>query len=96
MKDEYREKAFRLLKSSAPVEWQSITEKMEDNENFLIRHYLEAIAGKAGQLAGYIDMRHGFGCGDQGHDAGVKQANRNGEMIHCKVFRYNAFHKFTF
>ena len=91
-KDTYRQKAYNLLQEP-PMAWQELTEKMTKDEQEIIRQYLEAIALKAGQLAGYIDMRHGFGCGDQGHIAGVQQLNTNGRRIHCNVFGYNAYHK---
>lgn len=52
---------------------------------------LERIAMRAGQMARYFDERHGYGCGDQGHDKAVKSLNKAGKAIWCKAFGYNEY-----
>lgn len=49
------------------------------------------IAMRAGQMARYFDERHGYGCGDQGHDKAVKSLNKAGKAIWCKAFGYNEY-----
>ena len=88
-------KAQTLLKK-APVDLEKTVGKMSMNEREDLRRELEGISERAGQIAGYLDMRHGSGCGDQGHDRAVKEFNRNGKMIWMRVFGYNAYHDINF
>ena len=37
---------------------------------------LTALSIRAARVATYISMRHGGGCGDQGHSAAVKEQNK--------------------
>lgn len=37
---------------------------------------LDAVIQRAARIRGYVDMRYGSGCGDQGHVAGVKESNK--------------------
>ncbi len=54
-----------------------------------LRRALESMAQRAAWLATYADMRHGLGCGDQGHDSAVKAANKTSKLVWCKGFGYN-------
>ena len=85
-------KAKNLMKK-APIDWEKIVDKLSQNERQDLRESLENISERAGILAGYLDERHGYGCGDQGHDKAVKTMNRIGKIIHMKAFGYNAYHE---
>ena len=56
---------------------------------------LEGIATGAARLATYIGQREGHGCGDQSHEAAVKESNK----VVAKVRRalgYNVTHPVVF
>jgi hypothetical protein len=83
------------LMNIAPMDWEKTVDSMSSKEKDDMRRKLEGISLRAGELAGYLDERHGYGCGDQGHRAAVKEANRNGKIIWTKAFGYNEYHKIT-
>ena len=87
-------KAQYLIKK-APVEWEKTVNRLSSVDRGTLRKELEAISERAGMLAAYLDERHGYGCGDQGHGKAVKSVNKTGRLIHCKAFGYNAFHELT-
>jgi hypothetical protein len=79
-----------LLVSSYPAQWEDIVKRwqtdgpgcgyfpppqtrarMEDVVN-----ELDAIIEHAARPRGYLEMRHGNGCGDQGHASAVKESNK--------------------
>ena len=86
----------RALFGSAPVDWERKVDKLTSKERDELRREFEGISLRAGELAAYIDQRHGFGCGDQGHGKAVKAMMKAGHVIWCKAFGYNAFHDFSF
>jgi hypothetical protein len=81
----------KKLMATAPVDWEKAVDKILTRQRDELRRQLEGIAERAAVLAGYMDERHGYGCGDQGHKKAVKQANRNGKMVWMKVFGYNGY-----
>ena len=81
----------KKLMETAPVDWEKAVDKIPTRQRDELRRQLEGIAERAAVLAGYMDERHGYGCGDQGHKKAVKQANRNGKMVWMKVFGYNGY-----
>lgn len=87
-------KAQRFMRL-APVDWEKAVDKLMIEERDEIRRELEGIAERAAMLAGYLDERHGYGCGDQGHSKAVKTANHHGKMVWMKTFGYNGFHPLT-
>ena len=91
MKKEIKKQVSDLLFKTAPIELEYITDKLSVVERSELEQALEEIAEKATAFAGYLDMRYGYGCGDQGHEDAVRQFNRYGKMVHCKVFGYNAY-----
>jgi hypothetical protein len=42
---------------------------------------LDNLIENAVRTRGYLDMRYGHGCGDQGHAAGVKKSNRLAKLV---------------
>ena len=90
------EKAWNVMSNFAPVQLEKLVSDMDSQERVEVENFLEAIAEKASQYAGYFEMRYGHGCGDQGHEDAVKRFNRNGKMVHCKTFGYNAYLPITF
>lgn len=87
-------KATTIMKR-APVDWEKTVDRIKSQDRDTLRRELEGIAERAGILAGYLDERHGYGCGDRGHKAAMKRANKNGKLIWMKVFGYNGFHELT-
>ena len=61
------------------------TERREADEQ------LEALAVAAVWRSTYFYMRHGAGCGDQGHEAAVKEANKITARVR-KVLGYSTTH----
>ena len=88
-------KAQELLEK-AFVDLQEIVVELTIRERDDLRRELEGLSVRAGEVAGYLDERHGHGCGDQGHNSAVKQLNRNGKIIWTKAFGYNAYHRVSF
>ena len=84
-------KAETLLKL-APIDWEKTVDKLKENQRDELRREMGEIAKRAAMLEGYLDERHGYGCGDQGHEKAIKRANRNGKMLWMKVLGYNAFY----
>ena len=82
-------KAVTIMKK-APVEWEKTLDRMKSADRNELVTELEAISYRAALLAGYVDARYGNGCGDQGHKAAVKSANKVGKIVRCKAFGYNA------
>jgi hypothetical protein len=57
-------------------EWDYLQHNMNvETKGDCVRH-LDALITRASMLRGYLDMRYGHGCGDQGHDSGVDEANK--------------------
>lgn len=69
-------KSMQLIKELAPVEFQAQVNAMTTEDRRVYIDELDAIMQKAAMLRGYLDARYGHGCGDQGHQDGVKACNR--------------------
>ena len=80
-----------IIMKKAPIQWEKTIDKMNSESRQILCKELEDIAECATILAGYVDERHGYGCGDQGHIKAVTTSNKYGKMVHCKVFGYNAY-----
>ena len=91
MNKERKKQVLDLLFKTAPADLEEIADKLSVTERSELEQALEGIGEKAVSIAGYFDMRYGYGCGDQGHKDAVKQFNRNGKLVHCKIFGYNTF-----
>lgn len=78
----------------AYVDLPALCQNMKNMDE--VRRELEGISLRAGEMAAYIDERHGYGCGDQGHDKALKRMNKVGRTIWMKAFGYNAFHDLSF
>lgn len=78
-----------LLK--APIELEAIADNMTGREKAEMLGELEGLLAGAAFIYGYIDMRYGSGCGDQGHDSAVKNANRV-RITTRKVLGYSITH----
>lgn len=91
-------KAQELLEKSF-VELQEVANTLTRSEINELRQKLEEISLQAGQMAGYLDERHGSewgGRGDQGHQTGVKDLNRIGKLIWTKAFGHNGYNNLSF
>jgi len=82
----------RTLMKKAPVDWRKAVDRIPTEDRDKLRRELEEIAERAAMLAGYLDERHGYGCGDRGHKLALKHANRIGKLIWMKGFGYNSHH----
>lgn len=60
-----------------PIAWQAEVDKMKDGNKQEVSRWLDGVIERAARLQGYLDGRGAIGCGDGGHDAGVKESNRN-------------------
>ena len=79
-----------------PIAWQAFVDARTGEERDRLRGIFEAEAMHAAQLAAYLDLRYGPGCGDQGHKAAVKNSNRVARLLWCKAFGYNALTDLNF
>ena len=75
----------------APAKIEAAADFMNTVECRDIAKELESLATRAAERAAYLEERYGYGCGDQGHQKAATRFNRAGRMVHCKVFRHNAF-----
>lgn len=72
-----------------PADWEGYADGLTEIEKERVRRDLEAIAERAAMLAAYLDSRHGYGGGDQGHEKAVKAANRAGRIVWVNALCYN-------
>jgi hypothetical protein len=79
----------------APFDLEKTVDALSSEDRRKLCKEFEALAERAAMYARYLDERHGYGCGDQGHAKAVKAMNKAGKMVHMKVFGYNAFHELT-
>lgn len=90
-----KESITSRLMSIPPVSWRQEADAMKPEDLDGARRFLEGIAERCATFAAYLDERHGYGCGDQGHKKGVEKANKVGRLLWCKGFGYNAYHDVT-
>jgi len=90
MKKSIEEMAQDLM-NLAPKDWEKTIDAIPEKERDSLRRELEGISERSGALSGYLEERHGSGCGDQGHEKAMKKAMRNGKMIWMKVFGFNGY-----
>jgi len=83
------------LMALAPIDWEKTVDGLSISERGELSRKLEGISARAAVLAGYLDERHGYGCGDQGHKKAVRRANRNGKTVWIGAFGYNGYHDLT-
>ncbi len=87
-------KAKTIMKR-APVDWKKTVDRLKLQDRDTLRQELERIAIHAAMLAEYLDKRHGYGCGDQGHEAAMRKANKIGKLVRMKGFGYNGYYELT-
>ena len=85
---------YELLAIS-PVELQSVVDKMSEIERYEMIDELSRVAVSAACFQAYIDKRYGYGCGDQGHKAAVKEMNKTGKKVWCDAMGFNAYTPIT-
>lgn len=86
---ELRDAAFRLI-HTAPADLEEITESLTATERHQLADALQHIARYAGFAGMYLEERHGYGCGDQGHRKAVTVGNRAMKKIWMQAFGFNA------
>lgn len=79
----------------AKCDWADAADRLTVDERESLRRHFESVALHAAELAAYLDMRAGGGCGDQGHKCAVKSANRVGRLLWVKGFGYNGYPVWT-
>lgn len=60
----------------APVDLQEHVNGLSTEERRSLCEQIEVISDRAAFVSQYLGERHGYGCGDQGHDDAVKAANK--------------------
>ncbi len=70
------DQAVALVTDTAPIQLEAIADGFTQQQRNDMARELEAIAAYAAFAAGYLASRSGEGCGDQGHAAALKAANR--------------------
>jgi len=83
--------AAQILMALPPVEWERAVDAMTGKKRHDIERELAGIALHAATLAGYLDKRYGYGCGDQGHKPAVRNANSVGKKVWCGALGYGAY-----
>jgi hypothetical protein len=58
------------------VEWEKIVDAMTGPERGNLERELAGILQRAAMAQAYLQYRYGNGCGDQGHTAASKAANK--------------------
>lgn len=60
--------------------WCNVGALTPEAQHEMVR-YLDAEIERAARLRGYLDERYGHGCGDHGHNDGVKSSNKLAKKI---------------
>ena len=60
----------------SPCDFEAIANGYDTEEHRNAVESLESVAFAAIWRAAYMDYRYGSGCGDQGHESAVKNANK--------------------
>lgn len=92
--DEAIDGAMRFLATRSLHQWRSAADSMDSTAACRYAAALDAIAERAARVAAYLEARGGRGCGDSGHDAGVKAANRAARLVR-KARGYNCTREAT-
>jgi len=71
-----RDKLARKLLAMPPVKWKRYFDRLTMQQRWEATEVLGGLIQQAALMYGYADERYGNGCGDQGHAAAVKDANR--------------------
>lgn len=87
-------KAVNALKRPA-VAWEAWADKMKPEQREGYIKALEEMAIRAAWMAGYLESRHGSGCGDQGHADAVKNSDKVRTRIR-RALGYNVTHSVSF
>ena len=61
---------------TAPVSFDELVGRLTVEELRDLVQYADTLLQRLAWKAGYLEARYGCGCGDQGHDAAVKNANK--------------------
>jgi len=75
----------------APCDWEVTVNPMSPRERDDLSRQCDSFAKYAAMAGAYLEMREGFGCCDQGHQAAVKMANTVGKKVWTETLGYNEF-----
>lgn len=75
-KREHELRELMNIVESPPVEWQGRCDSMTSQQKDAMIRELDSLIQRMAMLSAYVGRRYGYGCGDQGHDSGVKEANK--------------------
>ncbi len=64
-----------------PVKLRAACERLITSELRDVEKILECIAESTVAVAAYVGERYGYGCGDQGHESGVKKFNQRRKRV---------------
>ena len=90
-----RNKAALKAMEMTPADFERLADQLDEQEREWLTDELMQIAIGAGRLAGYMNHRSGFGCGDQGHKAAVRNCNTVVKKIR-KTLGFYATHDLSF
>jgi hypothetical protein len=71
-----QDEAQELLYDVSPRDMEERADSMAPEDRRRLASHLESMATSAVWRSVYLDARYGHGCGDQGHGAAVKKANK--------------------
>jgi len=83
------ENATKMLFELAPVDFQSFINDLSNVDRQKLADEIEGIAIQATFAHAYVQERHGYGCGDQGHEDAAKAANKARRKVRNNVIGYN-------
>lgn len=64
------------VQNAALADLEAIADSLTANELRKVTDWLEGQIQYQARIWAYLSARHGNGCGDQGHDQGVKEQNK--------------------
>jgi hypothetical protein len=70
----FEDRVDRMIRHEAGIEFLPPPKDRADLDTTI--RELDALMVKAALLRGYLDGRYGHGCGDQGHEDAVNEANK--------------------
>ncbi len=85
----------KALRRYPPVRWERWVNRMTTEQRQQYADGFETLAIQAAWMTGYLEARHGSGCGGQGHIASMQHSNVVRGKVR-KAFGYDTTHSVTF
>jgi hypothetical protein len=92
----YKEAGLHWLEL-APIGWQAQVDKLTSSQKQELSNWLDSVIERSARLRAYVDARGAVGCGDGGHNDGVKEGNKLVRKIRKALgFTYPNGHDLSF